>query len=98
MTAVPDARMPVRPEAPGFLHVVAENPVALQNELDRAVEQVRVTAAAGERCGILIARRSRSLFTVEASADVPYGTTLEQDRWHRPARTPPTAAGDEAAR
>lgn len=96
MTATaPDARTPVW-QAPGVLHVLAQSPETLQDGLDRAVEQVRAAAVAGDRRGILITCRSRSLFTVEASIDVPYGTTLEKDRWHRPAGTLSTAAGEEA--
>ncbi|MDQ6752915.1 MAG: hypothetical protein M3017_05780 [Actinomycetota bacterium] len=90
-----DAGKPVCP-APGILHVVAETPKSLQDGLDRAVEQIREAAAAEDRRGILITRRSRSLFTVEASTDVPRGTTLEKDRWHRPAVTARIGAGDEA--
>lgn len=83
----PDARIPAW-HGPGVLHVVAENPHALQDQLDGAVEQIRATGA-GDRRGILITRRSRSLFTVEASAEVDYGTTLDRDRWHRRPLTPP---------
>lgn len=93
----PDAHMLVRKD-PGFLQVVAENPASLQDSLDRAVEQIRAAAAPGDRRGILITRRSRSLFTVEASTEAPYGTTLEKDRWHRPPVQSSPDAGDEAGR
>ncbi|WP_309484112.1 hypothetical protein [Pseudarthrobacter sp. NS4] len=75
------------PPKPRFLQVIAESQESLQDGLDRAVEQVRAAAAPGDRRGILIIRRSRSLFTVEASTDVPYGIMLEKDRWHRPSLT-----------
>lgn len=84
--------------APGVLHVIAENAEALQSQLNAAVLQLRETAADNDRRGILITRRSRSLFTVEVSADVPYGTTLEEDRWQRHLLTQPPTWGDEAGR
>lgn len=71
------------PQTPCVLNVVIENPQYMQDDLARAVEQVRGAAPSGDRRGILLTRRGRSLFTVEASPDVPYGTTLERDRWHR---------------
>ncbi|MDP9890121.1 hypothetical protein [Pseudarthrobacter enclensis] len=80
--AAPNSGLPHWP-APEVLHVVAQDAESLQNGLDDAVQQLRAAAMAGDRRGILITRRSRSLFTVEASRDVPYGTTLENDRWHR---------------
>lgn len=93
MTATaPDAPTPAR-QSPGLLHVVAENPGALQDGLDRAVEELLAAAPAGDRRGILITRRSQSLFTVEPSHDTPYGTVLEKDRWHRRAATRPGVAG-----
>lgn len=96
MTATaPDAGMPDW-QAPGVLHVIAENPESLQNGLDHAVHQIRETSAPEDPRGILITRRSRSLFTVEASTDVPYGTTLEKDRWHRDTTPASTCSGDEA--
>lgn len=80
-----------------ILHVVAENHESLQDELGHAVEQIQKTAATGDLRGILITRRSQSLFTVEASFDVPYGTTLERDRWHRVAVASSAIAADKAA-
>lgn len=66
-----------------FHTVIAEDPRTLQDELDAAVDLVRRQAGQQGRSGILITRRSRSLFTVELAAGVPYGTTMERDRWHR---------------
>ncbi|MDP9890815.1 hypothetical protein [Pseudarthrobacter enclensis] len=63
--------------------VVTEDPRTLQEELAAAVELVRGRAGQQGRSGILITRRSRSLFTVELDDGVPYGTTMEQDRWQR---------------
>lgn len=68
---------------PCVLYVITQNPLSLQDELTNAVDQVRRAAKVGDRRGILITRRSQSLFTIEASADVHYGTTLEKDCWHR---------------
>lgn len=80
----PEAHTIVR-NARGILTVVAEDPDAVQDGLDRAVEQIRAAAGPVNGRGILITRRSQSLFTVEATPDVPYGMTMEKDRWHRPA-------------
>lgn len=79
----PSGPLRTGPERSAVRHVVIDNPHCLHDDLARAVEQVRNAAAPGDTRGILLTRRSRSLFTVEASADVPYGTTLERDRWHR---------------
>lgn len=96
MTATaPDAGTPAW-QAPIVLHMLAENPQSLQDGLDQAVQQIREAASPGDPRGILITRRSRWLFTVEASDDVPYGTTMEKDRWHRNSAPSSTAAGDEA--
>lgn len=83
-------------QAPGVLQVIAENPAALQDQLDAAVLQLRQTAANDHPRGILVTRRSRSLFTVETSPDVPYGTTEEKDRWQRHVVPTETGAGYEA--
>lgn len=86
------------PEDPtlGLLHVVADDPESMQNRLDRAVEKLREAAADGNMSGILVTRQSRSVFTVQLSADVPFGLTVEMDRWQR--RTAPLSGtrGDEA--
>lgn len=82
--------------APGVLHVVAADPEALQKGLDAAVLQLRETAANRSQRGILITRLSRSLFSVEVSADVPYGTTMEKDRWQRHAASTEAGTGDVA--
>lgn len=66
-----------------FHAFVAEDAWTLQDELDAAVNVVRKQAGQHDRRGILITRRSRSLFTVELTTAVPYGMTVERDRWHR---------------
>lgn len=66
-----------------FHAVVAEDAWTLQDELDAAVNVVRKQAGQNDRRGILVTRRSRSLFTVELTTAVPYGMTMERDRWHR---------------
>lgn len=79
--------------APEVVHVIADSPEALQDGLDTAVLQLREAPGNGQPQGILITRWSRSLFTVETSSDVPFGTTIEKDRWRRHAPTA-TRAGD----
>ena len=66
-----------------LVHVVSNDARTLQDELEQAIRTVRDGAQPGNRSGILITRHSEALFTVTHSPDVPYGTTIEQDRWHR---------------
>lgn len=83
------------PQENVVLHVVADNQKSLQDEIGRAVDELRGGVEPGDRRGIMVTRRSRSLFTVEVSAGVPYGLTLERDRWHRsaPSRHPGQVTG-----
>lgn len=83
MTVIAPDAGPPPPQATSLLHVIADNPESLQDGLERAVLQLRKMVQAGDTRGILITRRSKSLFTVEASAEVPFGTTMERDRWRR---------------
>ena len=66
-----------------LVHVVGHDARTLQDELEQAVRTIREGAQPGNRSGILITRHSEALFTVTHSPAVPYGTTIEQDRWHR---------------
>ncbi len=68
-----------------LVNVVTDNARTLQDELEEAVRVVRESAGPENRQGILITRHSKALFTVTHSSAVPYGTTIEQDRWHRPS-------------
>ncbi|ABK05552.1 hypothetical protein ACQQCD_06510 [Pseudarthrobacter sp. J1763] len=81
----PGGPLSTAPDSPAVRVVVVENPHCLQEDLAVAVKQVRDTAESGDRRGILMTRLGQSLFTVEASPDVPYGTTLERDLWRRRA-------------
>ena len=65
-----------------LVHVVPDNASTLQDELEEAISIVRASDS-GNRQGIMITRHSEALFTVTYSPDVPFGTTLEQDRWRR---------------
>jgi hypothetical protein len=94
-TAPSRRRRPVS-QATDVVNVIAESPKSLQASLDRAEAQTRA-AAAMDRRGIRITRRSVSLYTVETTPDVPYGITEELDRWHGPHVTWPRAAGDVGA-
>jgi hypothetical protein len=88
-------RRPARGTAEG-VDVIANSPDSLQTDLDRAVAQIRSAAAEAGR-GIRVTRRSASLFTVEAAADVPCGITVENDSWQRPTSTRAQATLDKAA-
>lgn len=35
------------------------------------------------RCGLLVTQLDFSSYTVDVSADVPYGQTLERSEWNR---------------
>ncbi len=76
-----------------FLPVVVEDPRILEDELAAAVDLVRGLSGEQDRSGILITRRSRSLFTVELNAGVPYGITMERDLWHRGGGSRPGGEG-----
>ena len=65
-----------------LVHVVTNDPHTLQDQLEEAVRTVREGARPENHGGILITRHSEALFTVTPSSAVPYGTTIEQDRWH----------------
>lgn len=65
------------------LRVVVEDAGAMERELARAVERVRAAIVPGTRQGILVTRLGRSLFAVESSAEVPFGETVDRDRWDR---------------
>lgn len=75
----------------GVIQVIAWSPDSLQNGLDRAVQEVRQAALPDASSGILITRQSASLFTVEPSEKVPYGTTIERDWWNRQSATAATS-------
>lgn len=66
-----------------LVHIVTDNARTLQDELEEAVRVIRESSRPESRQGILITRHSKALFTVTHSSAVPYGTTMEQDRWHR---------------
>ena len=79
----PPAHQPRQTASNGLLvHVVTDNATTLQDELEEAVRTVRESEPQN-RQGIMITRHSEALFTVTHSPDVPCGTTLEQDHWHR---------------
>jgi hypothetical protein len=89
----------LRPSAGGTadaVDVIANSPESLQAGLNLAVARVRPFAAMDGH-GIRVTRRSASLFTVEAVADVPYGMTVEEDSWQRPTSTRARARVNRAA-
>jgi len=65
-----------------LVHIVTDDASTMQDELENAVRTLRVGVSENPQ-GIMITRHSEALFTVTHSPEVPYGTTLEQDRWHR---------------
>jgi hypothetical protein len=62
------------------LKVTAADRASLDNELDAAVERIRLTAAQ-EGKGILVTRDAPDSFIVEASHEVPFGLTRERQTW-----------------
>ncbi|MDQ0867260.1 hypothetical protein [Arthrobacter globiformis] len=59
------------------LKVTVESKAAMQKQLTIAERILRARAASVRTQGIMITRRSPTLFTVALSEDVPYGLTWE---------------------
>jgi hypothetical protein len=66
-----------------LVHVVANDPLTLQDALTDADLTLRENLPPENPQGILLTRHSKCLFTIARSPDVPHGITMEQDRWHR---------------
>ncbi|MCB5290998.1 hypothetical protein [Arthrobacter sp. SO3] len=58
--------------------IAATEASTLEEELNIAVDKARAKAEQEGRQGILVTRHGQSRFTIEISAEVPYGLT--QDR------------------
>ncbi|MCB5275899.1 hypothetical protein BJG92_03453 [Arthrobacter sp. SO5] len=63
------------------LQVTATDRASMDFVLDRAEKRLRDQAIKVRRGGILITRESMSSFSLEISDEVPFGFTVERQRW-----------------
>ncbi|MEC5190220.1 MULTISPECIES: hypothetical protein [unclassified Arthrobacter] len=63
------------------LQVTATDRVSMDSMLGRAEQRLRDRAIKLRRGGILITRESMSSFLLEISDEVPFGLTVERQRW-----------------
>jgi hypothetical protein len=74
-------RRMIRTTENGRCHeVTGDEPHLLEEHLNRAVELAQQRAVEEGRHGVLVTRHGPASFTVEVSADVPYGITRERQR------------------
>lgn len=58
--------------------IAATEASTLEDEINNAVDKARAKAEQEGRHGILLTRHGHSRFTIEISAEVPYGMTQER--------------------
>lgn len=61
-----------------ILHVTAQSPSTLQEDLNSAVEKARQAAIRGGKHGVLVTQHDYWSYTVSISSEVPFGITREQ--------------------
>lgn len=71
--------MPSQEASPYTISITIDRREDLEHHLDLAVGQAIRKAHASPNRGILVTRHDHSSFTIELSAEVPYGTTIERD-------------------
>ncbi|GAA1272673.1 hypothetical protein GCM10009589_28470 [Arthrobacter pascens] len=64
-------------ETEHIYHVTGDKPRLIDEDLSKAVELAQRRAMKEGRGGILVTRCAPGSFSVEVSADVPYGVTRE---------------------
>lgn len=61
--------------------VTAADHESMYRQLDAAVAAAQELAMRERRRGILVTRHAPDTFTVELSANVPFGLTIERQNW-----------------
>ena len=64
-----------------LLHIRVQKRSQLEDQLDKAVNNLAARAPLCGGKGILVARHSPRDFTVQLHPDVPYGTIQEKQEW-----------------
>jgi hypothetical protein len=66
-------------EAGRYFHITGLSPMEIADSINTAVEMARDHSVTEGWQGILVTRHGHDMYTVNLSADVPYGVTLERD-------------------
>jgi hypothetical protein len=66
-------------EAGRYFHITGESPTEIADSINTAVEMARDHSVSDGWKGILLTRHGPDMYTVNLSADVPYGVTVERD-------------------
>ena len=66
-------------EAGRYFHITGLSPAEIEDSINTAVEMAREHSMAEGWQGILVTRHGPDKYTVNLSADVPYGVTQERD-------------------
>lgn len=62
-------------------NIKIDSRVSLEIELNHVVERTIQSALTSPGAGILVTRHDQQTFTVEISAEVPFGVIAERDLW-----------------
>jgi hypothetical protein len=66
-------------EAGRYFHITGQSPTEIEDSINTAVEMTRGHSMTEGWQGILVTRHGPDNYTVNLSADVPYGVTVERD-------------------
>ncbi|CAH0279774.1 hypothetical protein SRABI26_03908 [Arthrobacter sp. Bi26] len=66
-------------EADRYFHITGLSPTEIEDSINTAVEMARDHSVSEGWQGILVTRHGPDNYTVNLSADVPYGVTVERD-------------------
>ncbi|CAH0327904.1 hypothetical protein [Microbacterium sp. Bi128] len=66
-------------EADRYFHITGLSPTEIADSINTAVEMARDHSMTEGWQGILVTRHGPDNYTVNLSADVPYGVTVERD-------------------
>ncbi|NWL12359.1 hypothetical protein DM793_13860 [Paenarthrobacter nitroguajacolicus] len=71
--------MTITIEAGRYFHVTGKPPTEIEDSINTAVEMVLDHSMSKGWQGILVTRHGPDMYTVNLSAEVPYGVTVERD-------------------